>query len=616
MRAFLLLVPLLPAWSLVQGDGAEVEPQPAMVKPAALCARCHSNVDTAVSLRDAAGAAIAPFDLWQGTMMANSARDPLWRAAVAAEVAGTPAAQDAIERKCLSCHAPMATRVGIGAFDADAHGSEAFAELAPRYRVEDGEVVRDGAWLSAMHVLDCDDATPSDARSGELPASGAHGHGTATSPYALAELARDGVSCTVCHGITPEGLGTEASYTAHFELDSERRLFGPHANPFTRPMRPMTGFTPAHGTQLLESAHCGSCHTLETDALTPAGAKTGHTLLEQAPYLEWRNSIFSTETADGAAAPVTAQSCQDCHVRTSDASGTPYATRIARNPAGRDFPGLTQRQPFGNHLVVGGNTMVLELLRDYGGELGATAPPEAFDAAVKATRAQLADDSADVRIEAPYIEGGRFVFDVQVTNRTGHKLPTAHPSRRAWLVARVLGADGAVLFSSGAYDERGRILGADGEPLASEAAGGPIPPHFDRITGPEEVLEYRAVMADAQGAPTHLLLRGAWFALDNRLLPLGWQPEGPDAARTAPAGFVDDDFVGGTDRVTFDLDPELVDPDAVHAIEVELVHQSYSARWMAELFTHDAPAIARWRDLFERADPRPNLMAKARMELH
>jgi hypothetical protein len=45
---------------------------------------------------------------WQATMMANSARDPLWRAKVASEVKRNPALQQEIETICGRCHVPMA----------------------------------------------------------------------------------------------------------------------------------------------------------------------------------------------------------------------------------------------------------------------------------------------------------------------------------------------------------------------------------------------------------------------------------------------------------------------------------------------------------------------------
>ena len=60
-------------------------------------------------MRDETGESVAPFDLWRASMMANSARDPIWRAMVSTEVAATPSRKAEIGAKCTRCHAPMAS---------------------------------------------------------------------------------------------------------------------------------------------------------------------------------------------------------------------------------------------------------------------------------------------------------------------------------------------------------------------------------------------------------------------------------------------------------------------------------------------------------------------------
>jgi len=66
------------------------------------CSICHDG------LQDASGADVSIVVDWQATMMANSARDPLWRAKVASEVKRNPALQQEIETTCGRCHVPMA----------------------------------------------------------------------------------------------------------------------------------------------------------------------------------------------------------------------------------------------------------------------------------------------------------------------------------------------------------------------------------------------------------------------------------------------------------------------------------------------------------------------------
>lgn len=523
------------------------------VQESSSCARCHSNAPRATAMKDARGREISPFDLWQGTMMANSARDPLWRAVVSAEIAATPSQRREIEAKCLSCHAPMAHHVGLDDHDTG----------------------------SLMHVLDCDSN--------------------------LGHLARDGVSCTVCHGMSPADLGTETSFSGGFHLDNQQRLFGPHQSPFSMPMRHHTGFTPTYSAHVTESALCASCHTLETEALDPRGRAVGARLLEQAPYLEWLNSDYrDTGPRPGAMAA----SCQDCHVPTSDEDGNAIQTRIARNPGGRDFPPTQPRSPFGRHVFVGGNTLVLGMLRDNAEQLRVSAPPSAIQATLQATRNQLQHHTATIAIEAVQNTGGAFSFDVNVENLTGHKLPTAHPTRRAWLQVLVRGEGGAVLFASGATDEMGRIVGAKGKPLSSELAGGPIAAHRDTVRTADQVAIYQAVMSDADGAPTHTLLRGASWLMDNRLLPKGWSSDHPDAMKTAPIGVKGDtNFEAGRDRVRFEIPTWGKSPASV---EVALLYQPLSARWAAELLRWETPEIDTFRQLYERAELSPEVLATAR----
>lgn len=537
---------LVAAWGQ---DPASEAPGPGL-QLSRSCARCHSNAPSASAMRAAGGRGVAPYDLWQSTMMANAARDPLWRAAVSAEIAATPARRDEIERTCLSCHAPMADRVGL-----EDHGTG-----------------------SLLHALDCQSE--------------------------LGELARDGVSCTICHGIAPIGLGEGISFNAGFQLDDRRRLFGPHDAPFAMPMQALTGFTPTRASHIRSSALCGSCHTLETTALDAEGHAVGARLLEQAPYLEWRNSAFNDELA---APGPSAASCQDCHVPTSDQDGQPLRTRIARNPGGRDFPPTRPRSPFGRHLFVGGNTLVLGILRDHADELGVQASAEALQATRNATRRQLRERSARVSIQGVRRDPDGLAFDVLVENLAGHKLPTAHPTRRAWLRVRVHGPNGELLFASGATDDRGRIVDDLGRPLPSELAGGPVPRHRDTVRSPTDAAVYGAVMADSRGEPTHTLMRGARWLVDNRILPRGWSRGHPEAARTAPVGTDGDaNFGPGRDRVRYEC---RFDSPGPLTIEADLLYQPLSARWAAELMRCETPEVQVFSRLYETADRLPEVLA-------
>lgn len=502
------------------GDPAEEDDAP--FAPSPVCALCHSNAPAAEAMRDPRAREVSPFQLWRGTAMASAFRDVIWRAAVAAEVAAAPRHEHAIVAGCIRCHGPMGART-LGAREV---GLELF---------------------------------------------GADGAGA---------LLRDGVSCTVCHRISADGLGDPSTFGGAFRLVPGRQIVGPHPDPFPMPMLHHTGFEPVQGDQILSGALCGTCHTVVT---TPLGAaRPGETFLEQAPYLEWRNSVFG---ADGSGAGAT---CQACHLPVRSADGEPIETRIARNPMGGDFPPIDPRSPYGRHVLVGGNTLLPALLA-----AGAPADDRPAYAAVEAlAAAQLARRSARLEIVGAAAAGGTLSFVARVENLAGHKFPTGHPSRRAWLRVRVRDAGGRLLFASGEHDRAGRLVGPGGRPLASERPGGAPEPHRATIRRAGEVQVYELAMEDRRGEPTDLLLRAARPRKDDRLLPAGWSADHADAARTRPVGTDGDaDFVAGGDGVAYELP---LPPGARRPLQVEaeLLYQPLSPR-LAAAYTRPGGRPAR-----------------------
>jgi hypothetical protein len=507
---------------------------------AVACAPCHGNADDSGALRDARGRGIAPHDLWRGTMMANASRDPLFRAVLAAE-----AKDAATEARCLHCHAPMAS-------------------------IEERAKGRPG-----LRRAQLDPAADDESQD-------------------LAALARDGVSCTVCHQILPEGLGTPASFDGGFRLGDEREIFGPHADPWAMPMKRFTEYWATHGTHILDSALCATCHTA-----------TAGGLFEHASYLEWRNSEFRDE---GGVRGPKAATCQACHAPVASAR-----TRIARSPHTGDLDRLAPREPVGRHVFVGGNTLVPALLRDHARDLGVEAPAAAFDATIALAREQLRERTARVQVEEAVLGSESLHISVRVDNLAGHKLPTGHSSRRAWLRLRVRDTEGRILFASGECDAEGRILGPDGKPLPSEG-GGPVAPHRAKVSSAAEVQIYEAVLARGDGAVALSGATATGWAKDNRLLPLGWTAEHPDAAATAPVGTDGDaDFRAGGDVVVCEI-PWKGD-QARYAVEVALLYQPLSARYAAELSVTDLPEVQLLRRLLEKADRAPEILAEARLEV-
>jgi hypothetical protein len=330
-------------------------------------------------------------------------------------------------------------------------------------------------------------------------------------------------------------------------------------------------------------------------------------LLEQGPYVEWQNSQFNDEieTPNKLAA-----SCQDCHLPTMDLDGNPIKTRIARNPHGRDFPPVGPREPFGRHVFTGGNTLILSILRDELGKTGSKgskAGVARFDTAIQETRRMLREETARIEIVGAERRDQQLAIEVAVTNLAGHKLPTAYPSRRVWIRLRVQDAAGKVVFASGDFDRRGRIVDVAGDILASERASGPVTLHLSRIESPTQVQIYEALMENARGEVTYSLLRGARYRKDNRLLPQGWKRDHPRGLTTAPVGTDDDHgFIAGSDTVLYVVDaPPSSGP---YRLEATLYYQVLGSRYAAELFTHDVPEMKQFRKLHDTADPWPEML--------
>ena len=234
-------------------DTSEVEPEDDLFRTSDRCLACHKGVVTSDGLDVSIG-----YD-WRASMMANSARDPYWQAAVRREVLDYPDASNEIEDNCSSCHMPMARTSAL----MSGRTGSVFANLPVSESIE-GE----------------------------------------------AALAVDGVSCAACHQISQDGLGTEASFTGGYRIAYEtppegRTVYGPFEpdSGGVGIMHSATGFRPTEGTHTQSSEFCATCHTLFSHSIR-SGAAEGPEFPEQAPYLEWKASSFAT---DG-------ESCQDCHM--------------------------------------------------------------------------------------------------------------------------------------------------------------------------------------------------------------------------------------------------------------------------------------------------------------
>ncbi len=477
----------------------------AMFAPSSDCLACHNNLTTPAGEDVSIGAS------WRGSMMANAARDPYVQASLRREVIDHPTRADDIEDECAACHLPAARAIARAA----------------------GGKGRMFAHLSGAA------ATPLDA------------------------LARDGVTCTVCHQIAADGLGTRESFNGNFVVaapraNGTRRAFGPAAIDAGRRriMHSVTGFEQEQAAHIRESEVCATCHTLITEALGPDGRVIG-SLPEQMNYQEWRHSAFFREQ----------RSCQSCHMPRAEGP-----VRVA-SVLGDDRDGLSR------HTFVGGNAFMLRLLNRYRVELGVEATSAELEATARATVRQLEQDTATLALERATLADGMLALDVVVKNATGHKFPTGYPSRRAWLHVVIRDGQGATLFESGRVTETGLIEGNN-----SDAAGDTFEPHYEEITRADQVQIYESIMGTQAGAPTTGLLQATRYLKDNRLLPRGFDKRTAAAEIGVIGGAApDEDFTGDGDRVRYRIAVR-----GAARVEVELRYQPIGYRWAQNLASYNA----------------------------
>ncbi|MEJ2500678.1 MAG: multiheme c-type cytochrome [Campylobacterales bacterium] len=441
------------------------------------CARCHNG------LADNMGNDVSIETAWSSTMMANSSKDPLWRAKVRSEIDRNPHLEEVISDKCTKCHAPMANK--------EAHFS--------------GDVVE---------VFD----------DGFLDASNSH-H----------DEALNGVSCTLCHQIKDNGtLGTLSGMSGNYEVDESRTIYGPYSDVFPGPMRNNIDYDIHYSDHIKDSKLCATCHNLKTPYVDENGNVLSTTpeseFPEQMPYSEWEHSDYADT-----------QSCQDCHMQRTD--GVVMASR-----------------------------------------------PPWLAAAIEFVNRSLQD--------------GVLEISLNVHSNTGHKLPTSFPSRRAFMHFKVTDGAGNVVFESGRVNADGSIEGADADsdPAAFE-------PHYDVITAESQVQIYETIMQNNLGEVTYTLLRGMGYKKDNRILPKGFDKASAHSdIRVHGAAEADDDFVGGSDTITYRIGGL---EDGSYTVEAELLYQTLSFAFAQDLFREASSEAASFKTMFDASAMKTSQIAAA-----
>ena len=264
---------------------------------------------------------------------------------------------------------------------------------------------------------------------------------------------------------------------------------------------------------------CAAVVTLSTPPLVGPDGKAIGQLPEQMPYLEWLHSDYRGK-----------QTCQQCHM---PAVSEPVAVASL---LGKPREGVRL------HTFTGANFLIEGMLGAHRDDLAVAAQPSDLAAASAHITSFLQSQSARVTLGPASLSGSDLSFAVRVENLTGHKLPTAYPSRRAWLHVVVTAADGRVVFESGKLNPDGSIAGN-----ANDADPTRFSPHYTRITQPDQVQIFEPILGDSQGRVTTGLLSATQYLKDNRILPAGFDKSTapPDIAVQGEAA-ADPDFTAGS----------------------------------------------------------------------
>ncbi len=485
---------------------------------AGTCLMCHN------SQVDEQGNSIAILNDWRSTMMANAARDPFWQAKVSHETLVNPQLKDEIETVCIRCHAPM------GSLEVFYNGEEHYS-------------------------LDQMNADP---------------------------LAMDGVSCSVCHQITPESMGNSSG---NFLTSQNKTIYGPYPNPFGGPMVNHTGYNPVYSEHIKDSRLCASCHTLITNPLDLDGVPTGGEFVEQSPYQEWENSIYHEQGT----------SCYSCHVPEIE-----DVVKISSMP-----PNLAGKTPFGKHHFAGANVFMLKLLKNNIDDLGITADAIHFDSSISRTYENLQLNTLGLSIVENDRSLDTLFLAVELGNLAGHKLPTAYPSRRVFIELFAINNVGDTIFHSGKTDGDFNLINEDI----------PYETHHNIINNSEQVQIYELVMGDVNGDYTTVLERSAIQLKDNRIPPVGFTTThfSYDTTEIVGNALTDIDFNktngvegSGMDKVHFNIPTE--ENTGNITIYTNVFYQTVTNKWLEDMFSYSSDKIDAFREMYNEADKSPVLL--------
>jgi len=551
------------------------------------------------------GANVSPYGEWRWSPMGLAGRDPIFFAQLESEFAYFDTLQPpnrenftkSVTNTCMTCHGAM----GKAQLDEDNNGSGKKGDFQ----------------LSFLQIKERSDPN-----------------------FKYGALARDGISCQVCHRNAPDPTPTPTgeaplvyflnnSINGKFPLTKPDELYGPYKDDEIAPysMEHSTGIKPRFNPYIKSSRMCGSCHTIDLPVLD--SSIPGQKSIEQATYLEWLNSGYQTEFG----VPTSnAKSCQDCHMPDnyhSENKAKPIdyvkikdkmaiiedeSYPKAEFPAPADkITVRVRKEGFRRHELLGLNVFLLQMFDQFNDVLGVrktdymtgsyTDLQDAIDNYVQQARSRTAEIKASASVTGPQ----QIQADVAITNLTGHRLPTGVGFRRMFIELLVTDDDQNVVWASGRTNDLGVIVDGTGKSLPSEFfddykdRDGKVQqsyqPHYEMIDKQDHVQIYEELLQDATHKFTTSFTRRDVLVKDNRLLPHGWTEKGPDPSlngryldATHPEGTAKEDpdyqdGKAGTDHITYKI--EL--PPGVGAkkcrVRASLYYQAIPPSYLKQRFT-------------------------------
>lgn len=532
---------------------------------------------------------LSPRGEFLASPMGLAGRDPIFFSQLQSETNNLPELTTCIENTCLHCHGVMGQRQLAIDTPGQDEGCKSLFTIPPPPEVPFGKPF-------ALEMVTQWPKSPDN------------------SSQKYGALARDGISCAVCHHIIDTALGTESSYTGNFVTGPANELYGPFQTDtiIPKPMQNALGITPLFGNQITDSNMCSSCHNILLPVFDNDGTQVGSSY-EQTTGLEWRNSEF-------AAFGSTRKTCQDCHMP-RQFKGTDLTFEIANIESSAFAPTtnrlplneiqLTPRDNYSRHSLHGLNIFINQMFQQFPLILGArqidymtgtsAVPPLITGARSMINMAQ--NETAEVSVESlELVEAGVLEAVVKVTNKVGHYFPSGVGFRRAFLEFLVRDANGEILWASGRTNKLGAIVrGNTDEVLPSEQPvkfpDAPFQPHYQLVDQEDQVQIYQELIKDSSGALTTSFLRRVTPVKGNRLRPKGFDPEffakDPSpfiqelavihgAAASDP--YYTDPTLTGADLITYraTLDPEKF--ARIHDVKVTLYSQSIPPFYLQQRF--------------------------------